>query len=111
MLPTLAATSERQAYTLVDRLTFLERRSSLDLALVLERQPELLRLFHAITINPAKGAWIDEAGARALVDVLLGADAQAIIRDFAVDRFGQPIFVPDAGRTEQELRPARRPSP
>jgi tungstate transport system substrate-binding protein len=110
MLPTLLASTERQGYTLVDRLTFLEQRDTLDLALVLERQPDLLRLFHAITINPAKGAWIDGAGASALVDFLLGADAQAVIRDFAVDRFGEPIFVPDAGRTEQELRPVRRPA-
>jgi tungstate transport system substrate-binding protein len=110
MLPTLLASTERQGYTLADRLTFLEQRHSLDLALLLQGQPDLLRLFHAITINPAKGSWIDEAGARALVDFLLGADAQAEIRGFAVDRFGEPIFVPDAGRTEQELRPSRRPA-
>jgi tungstate transport system substrate-binding protein len=111
MLQTLTASTERQGYTLADRLTFLERRDSLDLAILTERQPDLLRLFHVITINPTKGPWIEADGARALADFLLGADAQAIIRDFAVDRFGEPIFVPDAGRTEQELRPARQTAP
>jgi len=109
MLPTLAASTERQAYTMVDRLTFLERRDALDLAIQVERDPDLLRLYHAIAVNPDKGPWIDAAGARALGDFLLGPEAQAIIRDFDVDRFGQPIFVPDAGRTEQELIPSRRP--
>jgi tungstate transport system substrate-binding protein len=108
MLPTLTAATERQAYTLVDRLTFLGRRDSLDLAIVAERDPDLLRLYHVIGINPAKGPWIDADGARALADFLLGPDAQAIIRDFGVDRFGQPVFVPDAGRTERDLLPARR---
>jgi tungstate transport system substrate-binding protein len=109
MVAALGASTERQAYTLSDRLTYLQRRGSLDLTVLAERAPDLLRLYHVIGINPAKGAWIDADGARALGDFLLGPDAQAIVRDFGVDRFGQPIFVPDAGRTETELLPSRRP--
>jgi tungstate transport system substrate-binding protein len=109
MVAALGASTERQAYTLSDRQTYLQRRDSLDLAVLAERAPDLFRLYHVISINPAKGAWIDADGARALADFLLGPDAQAIIRDFGMDRFGQPIFVPDAGRTEQELVPSRRP--
>jgi tungstate transport system substrate-binding protein len=110
MVPTLAAATERKAYALADRLSFLERRNTLDLAAVVERAPDLLRLYHVLVVNPGKGAWIDEAGARALADFLLGADAQTMIQGFGSERFGQPIFVPDAGRTEQELRPASRPA-
>jgi tungstate transport system substrate-binding protein len=108
MLPTLAAASERQAYALADRQTFLERQSLLDLDVASQGSPELLQLFHVIPINPAKGAWIDAAGARAFGEFLLDAEAQEQIRIFGADRFGQPIFVPDAGRTERELRPQRR---
>jgi tungstate transport system substrate-binding protein len=92
---------------MADRFTFLSRPDSLDLAILAERFPDLLRLYHAIPINPARGDWVDADGARALADFLLGPDAQAIIRDFGVDRFGEPIFVPDAGRTERDLVPAR----
>jgi tungstate transport system substrate-binding protein len=109
MAAALGASTERQAYTLSDRLAYLQRRDTLDLAILAERAPDLLRLYHVIGINPAKGAWIDADGARSLGDFLLGPDAQAIIHDFGVDRFGQPIFVPDAGRAEQELIPSRRP--
>ena len=107
MVQTLTATTERQAYALANRLTYLERRDLLDLAVVVEGAPELLRLYHVLVVNPAKGAWIDEAGARALAEYLGSPDAQALIRAFGQARFGRPIFVPDAGRTEQELRPAR----
>ena len=110
MAQTLTATTERQAYALADRLTFLERQDLLDLAVVVEGAPDLLRLYHALVINPAKGSWIDEAGARALAEYLGSAEAQDLIRTFGQDRFGRPIFVPDAGRSEQELRPASRPA-
>ena len=110
MAQTLTATTERQAYALADRLTFLERQDLLDLAVVVEGAPDLLRLYHALVVNPAKGSWVDEVGARALAEYLEGAEAQALIRTFGQDRFGRPIFVPDAGRSEQELRPANRPA-
>ena len=110
MLPTLVATTERQAYALADRLSFLEHRDTLDLAIVMEGAPDLLRRYHVLTVNPARGAWIDEAGARALADFLVGPDAQALIQAFGTERFGQPVFVPDAVRAGQEPRPASRPA-
>ncbi|MGE3267986.1 MAG: substrate-binding domain-containing protein [Chloroflexota bacterium] len=108
MLPTLAAATERQAYTLVDRQTFLERHSTLDLNIQLQGAPDLLRLYHVIVANPAKGAWIDDTGARTFADFVLSAEAQAVIGSYGEQRLGQAVFVPDAGRTEQELRPDRR---
>jgi tungstate transport system substrate-binding protein len=108
MLGTLIAATERQGYTLVDRPTFLERQSGLDLAVQFEGAPELMRLYHVIVVNPDKGSWIDGSGARAFAQYVLGAEAQELIRTYAPPRFGQPIFTPDAGRTEQELRPNHR---
>lgn len=105
MVATLAATTERQAYTLVDRPTFLERQSQLDLAVQLEGALDLLWLYHVIVVNPNKGSWLDEAGARTFSQYVLSAEAQELIRTYAPARFGQPIFTPDAGRTEWELRP------
>ena len=108
MVATLAATTERQAYTLVDRPTFLERQSQLDLAVQFEGQPELLWLYHVIVVNPNKGNWIDERGARTFSQYVLGAEAQELIRSYAPARFGQPIFTPDAGHNEWEIRPTPR---
>jgi tungstate transport system substrate-binding protein len=105
MVQTLTATTERQAYTLAERLSFFRQRDTLDLAVVVEGAPELLRLYSIMVVNPAKGTWIDEAGARALAEFLLGAEAQETIRTFGADRFGQPVFVSDAGRTVDGLLP------
>ena len=105
MVQTLAATTERQAYTLAERLSYFRQRDTLDLAVVAEGAPELLRLYSILVVNRAKGSWIDEAGARALAEFLLGAEAQETIRTFGADRFGQSVFVPDAGRTVDELLP------
>lgn len=105
MQATLVAATERQAYTIADRQTYLARKDHLDLAVVSEGDPDLLRLFHVIVVNPAKGAWIDAEGGRTLAGFLLGADAQAAIRAFGVERFGQAVFTPDAGRSERDLVP------
>jgi tungstate transport system substrate-binding protein len=111
MVPTLAAATERQAYTLADRQSYLERRDLLDLSILVQGAPDLLRLYDVIVVNPAKGLWIDDTGARAFADFLLGPEAQTLIGGYGADRFGQAVFVPDAGRAEDTLRPARRPAP
>lgn len=111
MLPTLAAATERQAYAFADRQTYLERRDLLDLSIMVQGAPDLLRLYDVIVVNPAKGIWIDDTGARAFADFLVGPEGQALIGGYGADRFGQAVFVPDAGRAEDALRPARRAAP
>jgi tungstate transport system substrate-binding protein len=108
MAATLGATTERQAYTLAERQAFLERRDLLDLDVAFDGDPDLLRLFHVIAVNPARGPWIDGEGARAFADSVVGPEAQQAIGQFGVERYGQPAFTPDAGRTEDELVPANR---
>lgn len=110
MVPTLTAATQRQAYTLADRQTYLEQRDRLDLSVTMEGAPELLRLYDVIVVNPVKGIWIDDTGARAFADFLVSGEVQALIGGYEVDRFGQPVFVPDAGRTDEDLRPVRRPA-
>jgi tungstate transport system substrate-binding protein len=46
---------------------------------------------------------VNYAGARAFGDFLLGSEAQEIIRTFGLEEFGQPLFVPDAGKSEDSL--------
>ena len=93
---TLVAASERQAYTLAERRAILDQQLSLDLALVASAYPDLLSLYHVIVVNPAKGPWLDEPSARAFADFLLTPAVQDAIGRFGVDRYGQPIFTPDA---------------
>jgi tungstate transport system substrate-binding protein len=109
IIPTLLAATERQGYTLADRRTWLEERSSLDLAVVASGFPDLLDLYHVIVVNPNTGPWLNEAGARAFADFLLAPTTQDTIRAFGVERYGQPIFTADGGRVEADLVPAASP--
>lgn len=101
---TLIVASEKRAYTLTDRGTFLARREALELAILVEKDPPLINLYHVITVDPADFPRVNAAGADAFADYLLSARAQELIAEFGVDQHGEPLFFADAGRTEEELR-------
>lgn len=100
---TLTIADERRAYALSDRGTWLARRGTLDLPILLEGDPRLLNLYHVMPVNPARSPRINAAGGEAYAAWLVGPEAQAAIDAFGRDRFGQPLFVPAAGRDEAEL--------
>jgi tungstate transport system substrate-binding protein len=51
---TLTIASEKMAYTITDRATFLARESTLDLEILVEGDPALLNIYHVIQVNPDK---------------------------------------------------------
>jgi len=97
---TLTIASEKGAYTLTDRATYLAFRRRLDLAIVLEGDNRLLNVYHVLRPDPARFPATNAAGGKAFADFLVSAEAQAAIRTFGVDRHGAPLFFPDAGRPE-----------
>lgn len=100
----LVVASERRAYTLTDRGTFLSVKASLALEMMVEPRPRLLNLYHAIAVDPVKAPNADRGAADAWIDYLVSADAQRLIGDFGRERFGAPLFEPAAGKDERELR-------
>ncbi len=100
---TLTVASEKRAYTITDRGTFLARRDALQLAIIVERQPPLTNVYHVITVNAARFPRVNRAGADAFADYLVSPDAQRLIGAFGVERFGQPLFFPDAGKREEDV--------
>jgi tungstate transport system substrate-binding protein len=105
---TLRVASEKQAYTLADRGTYLALRDLLALDILHQGSPELLNIYHVMEVNPEVFPLVNAAGARAFADFVVSPGTQGIIRDFGVQRFGQPLFVPRAGRQEAELLPVRQ---
>ncbi|HPC83549.1 MAG TPA: substrate-binding domain-containing protein [Thermoanaerobaculaceae bacterium] len=93
--------SEKRAYTLMDRGTFLALRSTLDLAVMSEGGDEMLNRYGAIVVNPAAHPRVKAAQARVLAEWLVSRDGQRVIGEFGKDRFGQPLFVPDAAGTAE----------
>jgi tungstate transport system substrate-binding protein len=97
---TLQIASQKAAYTISDRATYLAQRKNLELAILFEKDKALLNVYHVIVVNPAKHANVKAAAARAFAAFVVRADVQKIIGAFGVDTAGEPLFVPDAGKPE-----------
>lgn len=87
---------ELQAYTMSDRATYLSMSENIDLKVVVEGDPILFNQYGVIAVNPDKNDQINHAGANAFIEWLLSAETQEMISGFGVEKFGQPLFVPNA---------------
>ncbi len=92
----LSMANELKAYTLTDRATYLSMKDKLELEIVLEREADLLNPYGILIVNPNKNDNINEEGARAFAEWMTSAKAQALIGEFGVDKYGEPLFIPDA---------------
>jgi len=100
---TLNVAAEKKGYTLTDRGTYLALKKNLGLAILVEGDAILLNIYHVIEVNPAKWSKVNAAGAKAFADFMVSKETQEIIKTFGVDKFGSPLFFPDAGKKEEEL--------
>lgn len=103
MAQTLRMTSEKGAYTLSDRGTFLAQRDHLELLILFEGDSLLRNQYSVIVVNPTKHPHVQAEAARQFANFLLSPEIQAIIGSHGVDKFGEPLFYPfdapqDAGR-------------
>ncbi len=97
---TLQIASEKTAYTITDRATYLANKSHLQLDVLNGGDPPLLNYYHVITVSPAKFPKVNAAGANAFADYLVHPDTQKLIANFGLDKFGQQLFFPDAGKPD-----------
>ncbi|MBI2873491.1 MAG: substrate-binding domain-containing protein [Firmicutes bacterium] len=104
---TLGIASDKGGYTLTDRATYLATRKNHRLSVVLEGDPSLLNIYHVILVNPARFGKVNARGAASFADFLLSSEAQGIIGMFGVDLYNEPLFFPDAGKTEEQLAEGR----
>jgi len=97
---TLRIASEKAGYTFTDRATFLANKDTLDLVILYEGDKALLNIYHVITVNPELWPNMNYEGAKAFADWMVSADTQTVISEFGVEKFGQPLFIADAGKPE-----------
>lgn len=100
---TLRVASEKAGYTLTDRGTFLSLKKTLDLQALVEGDPLLLNVYSVMLVNPEKYPRVNAPGARAFADYMTSRETQGTIQSFGVDKFGEALFVADAGKREEEL--------
>lgn len=100
---TLGIASERKAYTVTDRATYLTLRKRLTLVVLLEKDKPLLNIYSVMEVNPANGPRVNAAGGKVFADFMVSAEAQSVIKSFGLEKYGQVLFVPVAGMREEEI--------
>ncbi|MDH7577094.1 MAG: extracellular solute-binding protein [Bacillota bacterium] len=100
---TLLVASEKKGYTLADRGTYLAQQKNIELEVLVEGDKVLLNIYHVMQVNPQKFTKVNGDGAKAFVDFMVSPETQRIIADFGKDEYGQALFVPDAGKNEDEV--------
>jgi len=94
--PTLAFTNEKQAYTIMDRATYITMKTKVSLQVLVERDDILVNYISLIPVNPAKFPQVHHKEAMQFVEWLQSKEAQTIIRDFGKDKYGEPLFFPNS---------------
>jgi len=100
---TLQIASEKGAYTLTDRATFLSLKDTLSLEIMIEGNSSLLNIYHVMIVNPERWPGINLEGARALAEFIISPAGQSIIESFGIEKYGQPLFFPDADKTDADF--------
>jgi tungstate transport system substrate-binding protein len=89
---TLTVASQKDAYTLSDRGTFLATKN-LDSKLLKEGGSDLRNNYHVIVV---KAADTNAACAKAFSSWITSSPTQKEIAGFGVEEYGEPLFFPDA---------------
>jgi len=100
---TLGIANERAAYALTDRATFLAFQQRVTLPILVEKDRPLLNIYSVMEVNPANGPRVNVVGSKAFADFMVSPEVQATIKAFGVSKYGQPLFVPIAGKSEDEI--------
>lgn len=101
---TLLTSNEKGMYTLTDRGTYLAMRDKLpNLVIILggnsldeNKDKALLNPYGVMAVNPDKHPGVQYEMAMNFVNWLVSPDIQKMIGTFGVDKFGQPLFYPNA---------------
>jgi tungstate transport system substrate-binding protein len=101
---TLGIANDRRAYTITDRGTWLAFQKRISLPILVEKDKLLLNIYSVMEINPANGPRVNTAGGKAFADFMVAVETQSVIKDFGVDKYGQPLFVPIAGKTDGDFQ-------
>jgi tungstate transport system substrate-binding protein len=88
--------NEKKAYAMADRGTYLAYSKKIDLVILCEGDTDLFNPYGIMAVNPAKVPSANYALAMAYIGWVTSQEGQKIIREFGVEKFGQPLFIPQA---------------
>jgi len=95
--PTLKYTDQKDAYTFMDRATYLSLQKSIKLAVLVEKDEALLNFISVIPVNPRKFPKANYQEAMKFVQWLTSPEkGQKLILEFGFDTYGSPLFFPNS---------------
>ncbi|SEF96549.1 tungstate transport system substrate-binding protein [Caloramator fervidus] len=83
--------SEKGAYTLTDRATYITMKNSLNLDVLSQNSSLLINQYSIVLLNPNKIHHNYDL-AKKFVDWILSDKGQKIIKEYGLDKYGQPLF-------------------
>jgi len=96
-VPTLLFTDQKDAYTVIDRATYLTVKDKIKIAVLVEGDEALLNHISLIPVNPAKCPRVYNKDAMIFVNWLVDPDkGQKVIEVFGKDKYGMPLFFPES---------------
>ena len=95
--PTLLYTDQKQAYTFIDRATYLSLGNKIKLVVLIEKDEVLLNFISLIPVNPQKFLRVNYQDTMTFVRWLTSREkGQKIIEGFGKDKYGGPLFFPNS---------------
>ena len=96
---TLVMADEMDAYCLTDRGTWLAKKANFpEMEVVVEGSAGLLNQYGVIAVNPEVYPDTNIEGANAYIEWICSEEVQALIADFGVAEYGEPLFFPNANK-------------
>lgn len=94
---TLRYADSQQAYTYIDRATYLSLKDQIKLAILVEKDKALLNYITLIPVNAKKFPRVNAKDVKTFVKWLTSPKkGQKIIQDFGKNKYGSPLFFPNS---------------
>lgn len=92
MADSLRMASEKGAYCLTDKATYLSLAADLDLEIIIEESEDMKNTYSLIECNPEKLDGLNTEGAKAFIDWILTPETSDLIAKYGVEEYGQALF-------------------
>ncbi len=88
----LTMASEKGAYCLTDKATFLSNKANLDLEILLSEGEDMKNTYSLIECNPEALEGINTEGAKAFIEWMTSDEASALIAKYGEEEYGEALF-------------------
>jgi tungstate transport system substrate-binding protein len=99
---TIMTANTMEGYTLSDRGTYLAMKDNVDSVILFENDNEFLyNPYHVMAVNPEKFPEVNHDMALQYINFLTSDEVQETIKNYGVEEFGEPLFIPSANTIEE----------